>query len=188
MMPIAPRRLRPSLASQSIHRKRVLAIIAAVVCTSAVLLALSFHPISVYRAFPNRDARITFEKSERLIVYSLDPGSEGRDLNPKAEQFHGFSVLGRTEIKDKRTQEEIVTDLYSSLSYLGQMALCWEPRHGIRAIRDGQTVDLVICYRCGGIQTYYNGLKAGSGIVGRSDLLNQILYTNEIPVASNDGS
>jgi len=170
------------------RRKRVLATIAGAVCTCVAMLVLSFRPISVSRAFPNRDARVVFDKSERLIVYSLAPGAEGLNPNPKTEQFHGFPILGQAEIKDKETREAIIADVYGSLSYLGQMAICWEPRHGIRAICGDQTVDLVICYHCRGVKTYYNDLEAGSGIVGRPDRLNRIFYTNKIPVADSDGS
>jgi hypothetical protein len=87
---------------------------------------------------------------EQLILYSID----GRDFRPGEEpkveeKFHGYPVLGKVEITDADKRHEIATALKDGLAQSdGKMAKCFWPRHGIRVVEKGRTIEYVICFEC----------------------------------------
>ena len=87
---------------------------------------------------------------EQLTLYSIDgrhfePGKE-----PKVEEkFHGYPVLGKVEVTDPDRRKEIIAALNEGRARSnGTMAKCFLPRHAIRAVEKGRTVDYVICFEC----------------------------------------
>jgi hypothetical protein len=80
---------------------------------------------------------------------------------PSAEHFHDYPVLGKVEITETNQLHEIAKALKKGLvppilKILG-MSACFIPRHGIRAIDSGHTIDCVICYECKNIDVYVDG-------------------------------
>ena len=98
------------------------------------------------------DVQTILEKAEQFELLSLDPAVEG--VKGK-EGFHGWKILGKTMVKDAAVRKEIVTALDKGIAESdGNGAKCFDPRHGIRAQRDGKTVELVICFECMQVQGY----------------------------------
>jgi hypothetical protein len=93
-------------------------------------------------------------KAEQIEFYSLDPDENAR--KEKGKEFHGWRVLGKTVLQDARAREDLVGELDEAFGR-GAMAKCFEPRHGIRAKHEGQSVDLVICFACATVYIYYDG-------------------------------
>jgi hypothetical protein len=98
-------------------------------------------------------------------LLSLDPGSEER--SPK-DGFHGYKVLGKTAVKDALVQKRLVKSFAKGMAGDIAPAKCFNPRHGIRATRDGKTVELVICFECSQFDLY-----DASGEEGKRLLVNQ---------------
>ncbi|MCZ7648893.1 MAG: hypothetical protein M5U26_27160 [Planctomycetota bacterium] len=92
------------------------------------------------------------EKAESFTLYSLDPRE--REEKPK-DAFHGYAVLGQTEVKEAETRKELLAAFKKGVEEnQGEMAKCFEPRHGIR-VKDGETThDLVICFECLQVLSY----------------------------------
>src|SRR5262245_65277714 len=92
-------------------------------------------------------ARAILEKAEAFELLSLDPSPESE--RPKEGGYFGWKVLGKTTVKDADTRKRIVEALLKGIeSSDGNGARCFDPRHGISAKHEGQTVDLVICFEC----------------------------------------
>jgi hypothetical protein len=87
---------------------------------------------------------------ESLVLYSLQPTWFGENVaKNEEEQFHGFKVLGKTEIKDAAVRRKIMTALSDAIARRPKVgAKCFEPRHGIRVASAGRTVEYVICFEC----------------------------------------
>jgi hypothetical protein len=83
---------------------------------------------------------------EQLTLYSIDGG----DSEPKAgEKLQGYPVLGKVEVTDADKRKEIVAALKEGLTRSdGTMAKCFWPRHAIRTVDKGRTLDYVICFEC----------------------------------------
>src|SRR5262245_8032731 len=93
-----------------------------------------------------KSAGSILKKADRFELYSLDPNAT--KLKP-GQSFHGWKGLGKTLIKGKKVQEKIMSALARGIAeQRGAIADCFKPRHGIRAVRKKEKVDLVICFEC----------------------------------------
>jgi hypothetical protein len=126
-------------------------------------------PIQIQKAFPG-NTRDIFEHSDKFILLSL-AGMEASlqspfelvssrlasDSNPLPTlMFHNYRVQGQTEIKDKNVQERIRAIYDDGISDTHFSAACFSPKHGIRTVRNGQTLDIVICFHCAQVNVYLN--------------------------------
>ena len=128
-----------------------------------VFFWFSFAPSFIINSSLTRQRDI-LENNEQFVLYSLDPGSvwstSDADGNPilgkvYKEKFHKYGVLGKTQITDKNTKLQLVKTLYSGLDGGNPLGImCFDPRHGVRVMRGGQTVDLLICFECEQIHVY----------------------------------
>jgi len=101
------------------------------------------------------DVKAVLDKAEKFELISLDPGRDGE--KPK-DGFHGWKVLGQTEVKDADTRKKLVAALEKGVKENdGRVAACFNPRHGIKATHDGKTVELVICFECLSISGWTDG-------------------------------
>lgn len=112
-------------------------------------------------AFPG-DARRVLETSEKLTLLLVDP-SEGDYDAPTGSGFYDHRVVGQAVVESS-AKPELLASFYDGLvppggsqNGLKQIAFCFNPRHGIRAVLDGKTVDLMICFECRHFEVYENG-------------------------------
>jgi hypothetical protein len=97
---------------------------------------------------PSREAKAILDKAERLELYSLEPDEKAAAVDPDGG-FHGWKILGQTTIKDANERKKLLTAFYLGLkASKGDIAKCFNPRHGIRAKAGGKSVDAVICFEC----------------------------------------
>jgi hypothetical protein len=153
-----------------------------------VLICLLLHPFrpgtaSGQAAGKGNKIPETVQKAldyaERFTLYSLQPK---RDPNG----FHGWAVLGKTEIKSKATRKRVVAALAKGAAEKGLApARCFIPRHGVQVTRKGQTVGLVICFECYQVHGYVDGKQNADFLIGRSPqtTLDKILKKADIPLA-----
>jgi hypothetical protein len=92
------------------------------------------------------DLRAMLEKADQFELLSLNP-DETKE-KPK-DGFHGWQVLGKTTVKDAEARKKLFAALEKGVAEnKGEVARCFNPRHGIRVTHDGKTADLVICFEC----------------------------------------
>jgi hypothetical protein len=132
-------------------------------------------------------ARAALEEADQFELLSLDP-------NPQPEKsgddFRGWKVLGRTPVGDSDTRKELVAALTKGAGESdGMVAGCFNPRHGIRATREGEAVDLVICFECLQVQVYAGAGRAGSFLTTRSPqpVFDRVLREAGVPLAGAAG-
>jgi hypothetical protein len=105
------------------------------------------------RELPSAVAAVLANPS-RFELLSLDASTQ---KTPPADAFHRYKVLGRTVLDDAGPRQEVVASLVQGMKESeGRRAICFEPRHGIRAQAGDTTVDLVICFACRAIEVYLN--------------------------------
>jgi hypothetical protein len=126
------------------------------------------------------------EAPEQLILYSID----GRDFEPgqapKAdEKFHGYPVLGKVEITDAAKRKEIAGALKDGLARSdGKRAKCFWPRHAIRAVTKGRTIDYVICFQCLQLEAHDGDSKSVKPVTREpQSVFNKHLKEAGIPLA-----
>src|SRR5579884_914476 len=99
-----------------------------------------------------------FGKAETFELYSLDPDvkfdKDGKGVEVK-DGFHGWKVLGKTEIKGEDNRKRLADALrLGAEDNFGMVAACFIPRHGIGVKGAGKTGDLVICFQCLSVQVF----------------------------------
>ena len=101
--------------------------------------------------------------ADEFILLSLDPTP---DFEHKSKNtFKRYPVIGQTKIKASSTRTQLTEELDSAIRagdgltfsngvvfLSGPFASCFNPRHGIRARKSGETVELLICFECGQVQ------------------------------------
>lgn len=126
------------------------------------------------------DVREAFEKAAEFDLYSLDPSDGGRE----AVGFHGWKILGKTLVKEevaKKVRDAVDKGRRESD---GTVAKCFEPRHGIRIVREKKTYDLVICYACLSAEVY-EGEEMRSRFLttpAPAEVLNKVLADAKVPL------
>ncbi len=120
------------------------------------LVVAALAASSCQQAFPDRAAKL-LRSADTLLVFSLEPVAGPSD--PKG--FHGWPVLGQIGVDKKDREEFVEAVIAGAASKDAERALCFDPRHGIRAVSKDGTVDLVICFECSQVEVFYSG--------GRSD-------------------
>lgn len=106
--------------------------------------------------FPN-ELRVILDNAEQFELLSLNPD---RRAGKQSDHFHGWNILGRTAVTDVHTRNRLVAAFKKGVEEnQGQVARCFNPRHGIRVTRDGKTVDFVICFECLSAQVYVGGKR-----------------------------
>jgi hypothetical protein len=98
------------------------------------------------------EADALLDKAEKFVLYSIDPAR--RD---EKDGYHGWHILGKSEVKDKAQRKEFADALrLSAEDNPGIVAACFQPRHGIRLTAGEKTVDLVICFECLSVYIFIN--------------------------------
>ena len=86
-----------------------------------------------------------------LTIYSLEASDGGYE---GANTFHGSKVLGSAKLTSDGAAK-LRSAFYTNAPKDGIGALCFWPRMGIRAQQGNQTLDLLICFECGHIDSCY---------------------------------
>jgi hypothetical protein len=131
------------------------------------------------------DLRHFLENADEFTLYSLNPELDFPHKAPNI--FHYYPILGQVRIETGIERTNLVTVLSNAIAEGGPMADCFDPRHGIRAKRDGETVDFIICFECGAINAFSskgtNWIFPVSG--SASALFNQTLQKAGVPLPTN---
>lgn len=108
-------------------------------------------PLDQFKRLP-KEAKAVLDAAEKLELYSLDPA--GGMLPKDAPGFHGWKVLGKTEVKEADALKKVRAALHKGVAQAQGVAGCFRPRHGVRATVKSETVDLVICFECSNLQVF----------------------------------
>src|SRR5262249_3531351 len=101
--------------------------------------ALAFPPAS--RNDIPSSAKAILERADHLEVLSLDPNRQG--------SFHGYRVLKTILVTSADTRKALISAFERAVKEnQGEMAACFNPRHGLRATNGEKQEEFVICFQC----------------------------------------
>ncbi len=123
-------------------------------------------PQEVAKAFPDNSQAI-FDGADKFVLYALEPNESMKNMGHKT-YFYGFGILGEATIFDKETMQKLRESFYDGLANdEGTATACFNPRHGLRAVKNGKVLDLVICFECGQAEVFINNKSVGGADVNR---------------------
>jgi len=108
-------------------------------------------------AFPDGSLNI-LKQSHQLTLFSVKPRESF--FGQSKHTFHDHEILGQITLTETDAKLSLLSSLLDGLvaapgDNINNIAFgCFEPRHGIRAKHQGNTVDLLICFRCHGFRIY----------------------------------
>jgi hypothetical protein len=131
---------------------------------------------------------------DQLVVYSLDGTKEVRDeaelaeAKLKGEYLYTFPVLGKVQVTNARQRREVLAAIQRAVRNPPKPAHCFVPRHAVRTVKGGETVDMVICFQCQTYFTYWGVEPAGSRLTPAispdpEPLFDKILSDAGVPLA-----
>jgi hypothetical protein len=123
--------------------------------------------------------------AKEIELFSLDPAIKAEEARTK---FQGWAVLGSTKVTEKDVRAKLLKEVEAGISqsrYV-EMALCFHPRHGVRAKAGELTVELVICFECSWVKVYVNGqgIRSEATKEAPQKYLDELLTAAKIPLAS----
>jgi hypothetical protein len=98
------------------------------------------------------------ENADQLEVMLLIPHAGMADAK-EGQNFHGHMVTDRAVVSDPAARQRIIDIIERGVRTGFTQAKCFQPHHGVHAVRFGQTVDLVICYECSNIEIHEGGVE-----------------------------
>ena len=93
-----------------------------------------------------------------ITLFSLQPGQQGkRDAGGTCtgDCYFGWPILGKTVVSTAAA-ESIRRDLVAWVAAPEPeaVAMCSNPRHGVRVLANGHAYDFVVCFECGQAQVF----------------------------------
>jgi len=121
--------------------------------------------------------------ADEFTLLSLDPKLDAK-LKAKVA-FRGHRILGSTPIvTEERTN--LVNELENGIANADFVAMCFNPRHGIRAKKADQTIECLICFECAQVIIYSNSATNGYGTDGTpAKAFNDSLRIHKVPLAAH---
>lgn len=124
--------------------------------------AVRDHPL-VVKALPG-NYRDILEHADKFEIVTL--ACEGEELPQgvtSSAMVSRFRMVDRREVSDHALQKKLVTAFYKGVSggTDNAGAGCFEPHHGIRATKDGETVTILVCFLCSNFYVLPEGVRNG---------------------------
>ena len=169
-------------------------------CSSEAPPVERVDPYAVPKDFPSPPAApvkltlrdeiyFALRDGESFELYSLQPGIRtGEKLADYPDQFHGWPVLGKAVVKIPSWKQPLLIGSHRMLYQHGEVfAPCFNPRHGIRVISNGQPVDLVICFECSRVDIYRGDNEDDSLTIGNGqEEFDQVLRFANLKLAGKE--
>ena len=152
----------------------------------AVVIGLSAQVTAQDNKIPDQ-AREILEKASQFELLSI---GHGPSTKKPAEDFRGWTVIGKTTVEDPDTRNRLVAALEKGVEEnKGDSMKCFNPRHGIRVTHDGKTADFVICFECFQVMVYVAGEREQRFLITASPapVFNQTLQHAKVPLAREPG-
>ena len=149
--------------------------------TNAPLQSLDQLPAELQDALKNAD---------NFTLYSIKPEPDFQHTSTNT--FEDHVILGQVNIRSKDTRTKLIGALKNGIDEQNKrvppgviwLPDCFNPRHGIRATKGNETVELLICFECEQIQVRSSQGKSCSFITTRTPapIFNRILKEAHVPL------
>jgi hypothetical protein len=143
------------------------------VCLGAVCCACLFACQESERFRDDPELAIPIDS---MTVYSLD-GRDGAAPNskPSGELFHSFPVLGKVDIASPKDRTYILAAIKKGIARGDRGAKCFWPRHGVKFVQAGKTIEYLICFECKEYQLYTDGVQSHEYTESTGDTAHPVL-------------
>jgi hypothetical protein len=142
---------------------------------------LGLLPCVLLSGCQDADSRIPIDS---MTVYSLDGMYEPKKgEKPTGEMFHGYPVLGKTGITSPKDRSAILAAIKKGIAKSDREEYkCFWPRHGVRLMQSGKTIEYLICFQCLQLDEFLDGRRSHKTTADTSaKLLDEQLRSAGVP-------
>lgn len=124
-----------------------------------------------------------------MVLYSINPEKIWREkgVAPDRKYFCGYRVIGSAEIASAQERALVLNAFAKSVFAFvdGEyLAGCFAPRHGMRLVIDGRTIDFLICFECAQVEAKGFGKIAAFLINGEAQpVFDEVLRAHRVKLA-----
>ncbi|HEY1169819.1 MAG TPA: hypothetical protein VGH19_00495 [Verrucomicrobiae bacterium] len=93
-------------------------------------------------------------EADELTLYALWTTNAQTALQ---EKFHDYPITGKVELKNHPRRQTTIEGLIQGSETNSTEMVCFYPHHGLRAVHQGKTIDLLICFGCGKVEHHPSG-------------------------------
>lgn len=159
-------------------------------CYLVMMVGVGLAGGTVPRRLPP-ELRATLEQCDRLEVFALlsDKPSVTGPSTSTASELRGYPVVGRVTVTNTATMREVVAAFFKSVDEShGMREPCFRPRHGLRAGRGTNEVELLISYECRFSAVFQGDNVRELGVSdGSKARFDQVLANAGTPLISEEG-
>lgn len=164
--------------------------------TTSQLIFLLFTLFAMEGCTNNRipaDLDQALDLADSFILFSIDPrrpASLEAARENSVSVFHGYKILGQTEVSDPAARRVLNQALRRSVheNAADLHAMCFNPRHAIRLTHSSRRYDVLMCFECLAAIVWSDGEQTGrfgpSGSAQAS--FDEALRRDHIPFAQGD--
>jgi hypothetical protein len=130
-----------------------------------------------------KKARSVLEQAEQIELFELKFNMQclSPELEPiQANKFQGCDYTKKAVITDVSLKKQILDGLFYAVGSSDSGAMCFTPRHGLRAIYKDKRVELIICFQCGNFRGASSVGRVGGGMSSAwKELFEQVLANSK---------
>ena len=132
-----------------------------------VLFSSETNTISPPKVYLPMELQNFLKNADTFTLFSIEPIPDYE--HKSTNTFLGYAIVGQLDIHSPSTKEKLIAalddgirDEYKSVPPGVEVAPpnCFNPRHGIRAKKGDETIELLICFECSQIQVSSNKGKS----------------------------
>ncbi len=131
------------------------------------------------------EVKTLLQNADEFTFYSLNPEPDFKHKSTNA--LGSYPILGQTRIRAGAERNRLLDALDNGIANGNGIAKCFDPRHGIRARKDGETIECLICFECRQIRAWSN--KGTKWEFVTSDepaaIFNRVLKKARVPLPKN---
>jgi len=110
--------------------------------------------LKVKNDLTDRMKEILRNADEFELLQLEPPFITNRERRESGRLFRGRRVISRVSVNRAKVRRQLLSAWDVGLTYMFNMSMCHDSRHGIRASRGGETVEIIIDFRCGQFSAY----------------------------------
>jgi hypothetical protein len=161
------------------------------------LIASETNSLSPQSASLPTELENLLTNADTFTLFSINPDTYF--YHKSTNTFQGYAILGQLDVNPVKTRAKLIADLDDGIRQVAKSEAgglyvstgCFNPRHGIRAKKGDQIIELLICFECGEIQIHSNDGKSWdfnipTGVGPKpADIFNDVLKDAGVPLPKN---
>jgi hypothetical protein len=128
--------------------------------------------------------------ASKVTLYSLEPwakaGTREHLVLGQVDLTGAAAAKAVAAFQSTVASKVLCSGFFRRECHTAGVALCFNPRHELRVVANGQSYEFLLCYQCHRMEVFQNGRPvAALAVTGSPKVLNDLLEQANIPLAKS---